>query len=107
MKIEIKAALIGATAAFAAALVPVITGWFSHDVDDQSPLRLTLTVPNEASPYQAYRLTRKHPAYKAYKGVVSDLGFFIWPEADLTELLNLLGLGTETNPPMFVARATR
>lgn len=99
MRIEIKVALIGASAALVAAIVPLVWSWVASSSGDQSA-RVTATVSRDASPYQAYRLNETHPAFSQALAQAKE-GFFLWPEADLTELLPILSLGAEMVPPQY------
>jgi len=99
MRIEIKVALIGACAAFLAAITPLIWNWIATGSSDQ-PARVVATASPDASPYQAYRLNEIIPAF-ANVSVRATEGYFLWPEADLSELLPILSLGAEMVPQQY------
>ncbi len=106
MKLEMKVALIGAAAAIIAAFVPVIANLIDDQIDDSlKRLEVTLTATRDASPYHAFRLAEVPPSYTSHADGFSKLGFYLWPEADLTELLPVLALGTEMDPPVFITKA--
>lgn len=99
MRIEIKVALVGACAALLAAIVPLVWSWVTTSSGGQSA-RVIATVSRDASPYQAYLLNETHPAFSQASARAKQ-GFFLWPEADLTELLPILSLGAEMDPPQY------
>lgn len=99
MRIEIKVALIGACAALLAAITPLVWSWFATGSRAQ-PARIIVTASPNASPYQAYRLNETPPAF-AGASVRATEGYFLWPEADLSELLPVLALGSEMVPQQY------
>lgn len=99
MRIELKVAIIGAVAALVAAFIPLIWGWFDATPRNQ-PATVTLTAAPLASPYQSYSLSEVPPAFVNVEAKPQE-GFYLWPEADLTELLPILSLGAGETPQLY------
>lgn len=99
MRIEVKVAIIGAAAAIIAALIPLVWSWVGSGPDN-TPAKITLTVAQNASPYQAYAISETPPAFSQAKAKANE-GYFLWPEADLSELLPILSLGAAEDSQVY------
>lgn len=99
MRIEVKVAFIGAAAAILAALIPLVWNWPDGPADDV-PAEVTMIAAPEASAYQGYALKEAPPAF-AQAEIRAEIGYYLWPQADLSELLPILSLGAEMAPQQY------